>query len=148
MEKSVKTVHIGSDHGGFSLKTQLIQRLEEAGYAVDDLGTFSEESVDYPEYAVKVAEKVLEDNSPGIIICGTGIGISIAANRIRGIRAALCHCVEYAEMARKHNNANVLALGGRFTDPAAAGKIAEVFLNTGFEGGRHERRIELIDKIN
>ncbi len=141
-----KLIHIASDHGGYALKSELMERLKKKGYMIDDLGTYSEESVDYPDLGKKAAEAVLADGNFGIIICGTGIGISIAANRFKGIRAALCHCPEYAELARKHNNANILALGGRFLDADTAEKIAEVFLNTGFEGGRHQRRIDLIDK--
>jgi len=141
-----KLIHIASDHGGYALKSELIGLLKKKGYMIDDLGTYSEDSVDYPDLGKKAAEAVLADGNFGIIICGTGIGISIAANRVKGIRAALCHCPEYAELARKHNNANILALGGRFLDADTAEKIAEVFLNTGFEGGRHQRRIDLIDK--
>ncbi|MDY0016300.1 MAG: ribose 5-phosphate isomerase B [Candidatus Delongbacteria bacterium] len=141
-----KLIHIASDHGGFALKSEMIGLLKKKGYMIDDLGTYSEDSVDYPDLGKKAAEAVLADGNFGIIICGTGIGISIAANRVKGIRAALCHCPEYAELARKHNDANILALGGRFTDADTAEKIAEVFLNTGFEGGRHQRRIDLIDK--
>ncbi|MGD9707337.1 MAG: ribose 5-phosphate isomerase B [Candidatus Delongbacteria bacterium] len=141
-----KLIHIASDHGGFALKSEMIGLLKKKGYMIDDLGTYSEESADYPDLGKKAAEAVLADGNFGIIICGTGIGISIAANRIKGIRAALCHCPEYAELARKHNDANILALGGRFLDADTAEKIAEVFLNTGFEGGRHQRRIDLIDK--
>ncbi|MDD3045384.1 MAG: ribose 5-phosphate isomerase B [Candidatus Delongbacteria bacterium] len=141
-----KLIHIASDHGGFALKSEMIGLLKKKGYMIDDLGTYSEDSVDYPDLGKKAAEAVLADGNFGIIICGTGIGISIAANRVKGIRAALCHCPEYAELARKHNDANILALGGRFLDADTAEKIAEVFLNTGFEGGRHQRRIDLIDK--
>ena len=143
-----KLIHIASDHGGFTLKSELIGLLKKKGYMTDDLGTYSEDSVDYPDFGRKAAEAVLSDGNPGIIICGTGIGISIAANRVKGIRAALCHCPEYAELARKHNDANILALGGRFVDPDTAERIIDTFLNTGFEGGRHQRRIDLIDKSN
>ena len=143
-----KLIHIASDHGGFALKSELIGLLKKKGYMTDDLGTYSEDSVDYPDFGRKAAEAVLADGNPGIIICGTGIGISIAANRVKGIRAALCHCPEYAELARKHNDANILALGGRFVDPDTAERIIDTFLNTGFEGGRHQRRIDLIDKSN
>lgn len=142
-----KRIHIGSDHGGYQLKARLTAVLQKKGYDIDDLGTDSENSVDYPEYGKKVAEAVLADGNFGIIICGTGIGISISANRIKGIRAALCHCTEYAKLARQHNDANILALGGRFTGEDLAAEIADIFLNTEFEGGRHQRRIDLIDKI-
>jgi len=144
---SSQIIHIGSDHGGFKLKTSLIGFLINKGYQIDDLGTFSEDSVDYPEFGRKVADAVLTDGNSGIIICGTGIGISIAANRIRGIRAALCHSVEYARLARQHNNANILALGGRFTEERKAEEITEAFLTTEFEGGRHQKRVDLIDKF-
>ncbi len=140
-------IHIGSDHGGFEIKSALITRLRDKGFAVNDLGTCSSESVDYPEFGKKVAKAVLSDGNFGIIICGTGIGISIAANRFPGIRAALCHCPEYAELARKHNDANILALGGRFIDIETAEKITDVFLRTAFEGGRHQKRIDMLDKI-
>jgi ribose 5-phosphate isomerase B len=141
-----KLIHIGSDHGGFELKSSLIRRLKEKGYEVNDLGTGSGDSVDYPEYGRRVAEAVLSDGNFGVVICGTGIGISIAANRFKGIRAALCHCVEYAELARKHNDANILALGGRFIGIETAEEILHAFLNTGFEGERHQRRIDMMDK--
>jgi ribose 5-phosphate isomerase B len=140
-------IHIASDHGGFELKKKLIGHLKNSGYEIDDLGTETEESVDYPEFGSKAADAVLKDGRPGIIICGTGIGISIAANRKKGIRAALCHSVEYARLAREHNDANILALGGRFTDEETAFEITDVFLNTDFLGGRHQRRTDMLDKI-
>ncbi|HAQ61102.1 TPA: ribose 5-phosphate isomerase B [Candidatus Delongbacteria bacterium] len=142
-----KIIHIGSDHGGFDLKGKLSAALTVKGYTVNDLGTFSEDSVDYPVFGKKVAEAVLKDGSFGIIICGTGIGISIAANRFKGIRAALCHCSEYAKLAREHNDANILALGGRFMDFKTAEEITDVFLKTEFLGGRHKRRVDLLDNI-
>ncbi|MFO7811149.1 MAG: ribose 5-phosphate isomerase B [Candidatus Delongbacteria bacterium] len=140
-----RVVHIGSDHGGYDLKCQIIEFLKEKGYSTNDLGTYDKSSVDYPEFGKKVARAVQKDKCPGIIICGTGIGISIAANRFTGIRAALCHSTEYARLAREHNDANILALGGRFTGAFLAFKIAEVFLNTEFTGGRHLRRVKMID---
>ncbi len=142
-----RIIHIGSDHGGFELKSELSAALNRKGYSVDDLGTFSEDSVDYPEYGAKVARAVLKDGDFGIVICGTGIGISIAANRFKGIRAALCHCSEYAKLAREHNDANILALGGRFIDFQTALEITDVFLKTDFLGGRHKRRVDLLDNI-
>ena len=142
-----KLIHIGSDHGGFALKSGLSATLEHMGYEIDDLGTYSEDSVDYPVFGKKVAEAVLKDGNFGIIICGTGIGISIAANRIKGIRAALCNSIDYAKLSREHNDANILALGGRFTDIKTAEEITRVFLGTGFQGGRHQKRIDLLDKI-
>ena len=138
-------IHIASDHGGYSLKVFLKNFLTEEGYDVDDLGTFSEDPVDYPDFGKKAAKAVLNDDNPGIIICGTGIGISISANRYKGIRAALCHCEEYAKLTRLHNNANILALGGRFTSEEEAKKIVKAFLETKFEGGRHKNRIEMMD---
>lgn len=141
----VTGIHIASDHGGFALKEHLKSFLAENNIAVDDLGAYSEDSVNYPDYGKKAAEAVLNDGDPAIIICGTGIGISIAANRYRGIRAALCHCVEYAKLARQHNNANILALGGRFIKKEEAQSIVTAFLETEFEGGRHKNRIDLID---
>jgi ribose 5-phosphate isomerase B len=140
-------IHIGSDHGGFALKSRLSAILKHKGYEIDDLGTYSEDSVDYPEQGKKVALAVLKDGNTGIIICGTGIGISIAANRFKGIRAALCHNVEYAKLSREHNNANILALGGRFLDDRSAEEITDAFLKTEFQGGRHQRRVELLDNI-
>lgn len=142
-----KLVHIASDHGGHKLKEFLKIYLKELGYEPDDLGTFSNEPVDYPLFGQKAAEAVLKDGNPGIIVCGTGIGISISANRYKGIRAALCHNAEYAKLSRQHNNANILALGGRFIGFEAAKEIVNIFLTTEFEGGRHQNRIDLIDKI-
>jgi ribose 5-phosphate isomerase B len=142
-----KRIHIASDHGGYRLKEFLKIYLIEIGYEADDLGTYSEESVDYPLFGQKAAEAVLKDGEPAIIICGTGIGISISANRFKGIRAALCHSAEYARLSRQHNNSNILALGGRFIGFEAAKDIVKVFLDTEFEGGRHQNRIDLIDKI-
>lgn len=141
----VSRIHMACDHGGFALKEHLKSFLSENDIAVDDLGAYSEDSVNYPDYGKKAAEAVLNDGDPAIIICGTGIGISIAANRYRGIRAALCHCAEYAKLARQHNNANILALGGRFLNEKEAEKIVTAFLDTDFEGGRHKNRIDLID---
>jgi ribose 5-phosphate isomerase B len=142
-----RIIHIASDHGGYKLKEFLKVYLAEKGYEPDDLGTYSEESVDYPEFGKKAATAVLKDGYPAIIICGTGIGISISANRFKGIRAALCHCAEYAKLTRQHNDANILALGGRFIGFEASKEIVKAFLTTEFEGGRHQNRVELIDKI-
>ncbi|MBN2857360.1 MAG: ribose 5-phosphate isomerase B [Candidatus Delongbacteria bacterium] len=141
----ISRVHMACDHGGFALKEHLKSFLTGNNVTVDDLGAYSEDPVNYPDYGKKAAEAVLNDGDPAIIICGTGIGISIAANRFRGIRAALCHCVEYAELSRKHNNANILALGGRFITENEAENIVTAFLETEFEGGRHKNRIDLID---
>ena len=143
-----KKISIGSDHGGFELKTFLIGELVKMGYGVNDLGTDSTASVDYPVFAARVARAVLDGTSEfGIVICGTGIGISIAANRFQGIRAALCTSEEMAKLTREHNNSNILALGGRTTPPAKALAILKVYLSTAFEGGRHEKRISEIDNV-
>lgn len=113
-----------------------------------DLGTDSEESVDYPVYGVSCGEAVVSGAADaGIVICGTGIGISIAANKVRGVRCGLCTSVEMAHLTKQHNNANVLALGGRTTDKELAIKIVDEWLNTDFEGGRHQRRVDMLDKL-
>jgi len=139
---------IGSDHGGFELKEHLRSFLEKKGIKVVDAGCYSEESVDYPEIGASVAKQVASgDIEAGILICGTGIGISISANRIQGARASLCHNREYAELTRLHNDSNILALGGRFLSLAEAEGIVQTWLSTEYEGGRHQRRVELIDEL-
>jgi len=139
-------VYAGSDHGGFLLKQTLIKRLKELGHEIVDLGTDSQNSCDYPDYAHAVAEKILaEPGSMGILTCGSGIGISIAANRHAGIRAALCHSSLEATLARQHNNANVLVMGGRLVGEALALDILEKFFSASFEGGRHQARVEKIE---
>ena len=139
-------LYLGADHGGFALKEELKSYLLGAGHEVLDLGTDSEESVDYPQYGKAVAEKVVaEPNSLGIIICGTGIGISIAANNLPGERAGLCFSTTHARLTRQHNNANILALGGRTTGLEVAKDIVDTFLATAFEGGRHERRVQQLE---
>lgn len=140
-------IFLGSDHGGFELKEKIKKYLEDNSYCIEDLGCHSEDSVDYPEFGRKVAYSVVENNARGIIICGTGIGISMAANKVKGARAGLCHCVEYAKLTRQHNNANILAMGGRFIDHELAKEVTDVFLNTEFEGGRHQRRVDDIDNV-
>lgn len=136
-------VVIGADHGGFELKEQLIVVLGELGHEVTDVGCYSLDSVDYPDIAGKVREKILAGNGDrGILICGTGIGMSIAVNRSMEIRAALCHDEYTARMSREHNNANVLCLGARVTGQGVAEDIVKVWLETEFEGGRHQRRVE------
>ena len=136
---------IASDHGGFALKQEIMAFLKESGIEYEDLGTYSTESVDYPVYAAKLGKAVAAGEfERGILICGTGIGISIAANKIHGIRCALCSDCYSAEMSRRHNNANVLAMGGRTLGVELAKKITDTFLHTEFEGGRHERRVNLI----
>ncbi len=139
-------IYAGSDHGGFELKKTLIKRLQELGHQVEDLGTHSAVSCDYPDYAHAVAASVMADpGSFGLLTCGSGIGISIAANRHHGIRAALCHCSLEAELSRRHNDANVLVLGGRLVGEALAIDILEKFISADFEGGRHLKRIGKIE---
>jgi ribose 5-phosphate isomerase B len=140
---------IASDHGGFKLKSHLISFLEKKGLDVVDGGCYSEESVDYPEFGIKAAKAVASGEvEAGIIICGTGIGISIAANRIKGARASLCHSVEYAELTRLHNDSNILALGGRFNTEKSAEEIVQKWISTEYEGGRHQNRVDLIDTLS
>jgi ribose 5-phosphate isomerase B len=139
---------IGSDHGGFELKKTLTDALEKQGVEFKDFGTYSCDSCDYPNIAGDVCRAILSGEcDKGVLICGTGIGMSIAANRFAGIRAALCSDCYSAEMTRRHNDANILVLGGRVIGPALAEKILEIFLNTPFEGGRHARRVALLDGI-
>ena len=145
-KRSVK-IALGSDHAGYPLKETLKQVLEARGLEYQDFGTYSQESTDYPDYASDVAHSVADQSHDmGILICGTGIGMSIAANKVSGIRAAMPHDPESAALSRQHNNANVLCLGGRFLEPETAKKIVEVFLDTNYEGGRHERRLAKISK--
>ena len=141
-------ISIGCDHAGFETKEIIILLLKELKYDVLDLGTNSIDSVDYPIYGLKVGESIRNKIvNMGIVVCGSGIGISIAANKISGVRAALCPSVEHAILSRKHNNANVLALGARLTDEKNIKEIVIKWLNTPFEGGRHQKRINLIEKI-
>ncbi len=133
---------MASDHGGFDLKEIIKEYLQEKGMEVLDLGCHDRQSVDYPAYGKLAAKKVLEENCLGIIMCGTGLGISISANKVKGIRAALCSEEYSARMARRHNNANILALGGRTTGSDLAKSIVDAFLEEDFEAGRHLRRVE------
>lgn len=139
-----QTVAIASDHAGFGLKSELVAILNEHGHTVIDLGTGNgTDSVDYPDFGRAVAQAVTSgDAAFGVVVCGSGIGISIAANRVPGCRAALCHDVTTARLSRQHNDANVLALGARVIGPAVALECLEAFLETGFEGGRHQRRLD------
>ena len=141
-------VAIGSDHGGFALKQEVMAHLKERGIAYQDFGCYEEASCDYPEYAHAVAHAVADGIcEKGILICGTGIGISIAANRFKGIRAALCGDCFSAEATRQHNDANILAMGGRVTGPGLAVKIVDTFLNTEFSNAeRHVNRVKAIDE--
>lgn len=139
------TVFIASDHAGFALKAVLTQHLGEAGWKVEDLGAHSEESCDYPIFAHRLCEQVLSTGHKGILICGSGIGMSMAANRHGGIRAALCTFESQAYSARAHNDANVICFGERLTAPALACAMADTFLAAAFDGGRHQRRVELLE---
>lgn len=139
-------VAIGSDHGGLELKEHVIAVLKELNLEYEDLGTHERTSCDYPDYAEKVAAAVVSGQfDQGILICGTGIGMSIAANKVPGIRAALCNEIFSAKMARAHNNANILCVGARVVGPSVAQEIVRAYFTTGFEGGRHGLRV---DKIN
>ena len=139
---------IGSDHGGYRLKEAVKKYLNVRHVEFVDFGTHSEESCDYPIIAQKVGEAVAAGEfEKGILICGTGIGISIAANKVKGVRAALCGDCFSAKYTRMHNDANILCLGGRVIGAGLASEIVEIFLNTPFEGGRHLRRIELISEM-
>ena len=140
---TVRTVALASDHAGYELKAQIARQLEDAGYTVLDLGTDGPASVDYPDFAAALAAAVTDGRAQrGVLICGSGIGISIAANRHPGIRAALVHDVTTARLSREHNDANVIALGARVIGPEIAKDCVDVFLKTDFEGGeRHSRRI-------
>ena len=141
-------IGIASDHGGFELKEYLKEYLKKSDIEVTDFGTDSEESVDYPIYGERCARAVANGEvERGVVCCGTGIGISIAANKVAGIRCALCTDENMARLSRQHNNANVLALGGRITSNEDAQKILDAWLTTEFEGGRHQRRIDMIDNI-
>ncbi|MGY4688409.1 ribose 5-phosphate isomerase B [Salibacterium sp. K-3] len=135
-------IAIGSDHAGHKLKIEVEKVLQNMDIELEDHGCNCEESVDYPDYALPVAESVAAGNADkGILICGTGIGISIAANKINGIRAALCHDVFSAKASRAHNNSNILAMGERILGPGLAGEIVQAWLETDFEGGRHADRV-------
>jgi len=139
-------ISIGSDHAGFELKEKVINKY--SSFEFNDCGTFSDNSVDYPDFGHKVANSILRGAADyGIVICGSGIGISIAANRNKGIRAALCTSTEHAKLSRLHNDANILALGSRLTNEEDIYNIIDIFFSTNFEGGRHGERIKKIDYI-
>jgi ribose 5-phosphate isomerase B len=141
-------VAVGADHAGFELKERLKERLADRGYEVLDCGTGSLESTDYPDWGAAVARKVHEGEAQrGLLVCGTGIGMAIAANRHRGVRAAACADLFSAKLARAHNDANILALGARIVAPALAEAILDLFLETPFEGGRHQRRVTKLDTL-
>ncbi len=142
------TIAIASDHGGFELKEMIAGFLESMDYRVLDLGTDSTESVDYPVFGKKCGEAVMAGEADrGIVVCGSGIGISIAANKVKGIRCALCTSVEMAELSRRHNDANILALGGRTTEATLALNIVKKWLVTPFDGDRHERRVNQLNEM-
>ena len=144
----MENIAIGSDHGGFSLKERFKAYLKKKGYAVKDAGCFNEKSCDYPAYAYAVAKEVSSGRcSKGILICKSGIGNSIAANKVKGARAALCYNVKAARLSRQHNDANLLVLGSVFVKETLAKRILNVWLNTEFEGGRHLRRVQQIKEI-
>ena len=141
-------IAVASDHGGFKLKEEVKAHLLERGMEVLDLGTHNEESVDYPAYGKACGEAVVGGQADvGIVVCGTGIGISIAANKVKGVRCGLCTSVEMAALTKQHNNANVLALGGRTTETGLAMQIVDAWLDTEFEGGRHQRRVDMLDQM-
>lgn len=139
-------VAVGSDHGGFEYKAKIIEYLKEHNFEYEDVGTFTKDSCDYPIIAKKVANKVVSGEADkGILICGTGIGMSITANKVKGIRAALCSDTFSARATRAHNNSNILCLGERVIGDCLAIDIVDVWLHTEFEGGRHQRRIDEIE---
>lgn len=141
-------IAIGSDHAGLNLKNVIIEHLKTKGLDVKDFGTYTSDSCDYPDYGEKVAEEVSSGNYElGILICGTGIGISISANKVPGIRAAVCSDTFSAHACREHNNANILAMGERIVGAGLAVDIVDTFLNAEFQGGRHQRRIDKIHDI-
>ena len=141
-------IAIGCDHGGIAIKPAVLKVLEDNGIEVEDFGCFDTSSVDYPDYALKVAEAVSTGKADkGIVLCGTGIGISIATNKVKGIRSAVCHDLFTAQMCAQHNDANILAMGGRVVSPELAGQMTQVWLNTPFEGGRHSIRVGKIAEI-
>lgn len=141
-------IAIGNDHAGVNEKNDIEEYLNGLGHIVTNFGTDKSDSVDYPDYAVLVAKSVSTgDNDLGIIICGSGNGVSIAANKVRGVRAALCYNEETAILARQHNNANVMTYGARFIDLATAKKMIHNFINTEFEGGRHQNRVSKIHSL-
>jgi len=138
----------GSDHAGLALRAEAVRIAKAAGYEVQDLGPFSGESVDYPDYARRVADAVAEGRARlGILVCGTGIGMAIAANKVKGVRAATCSSEFEARMARAHNDANVLCVGERVVGLGLASAIVRAFLETAFEGGRHQRRVDKIGQM-
>ena len=142
------TIAAGCDHGGFSLKTLLIEHLTESGHDVLDLGTYTNERVDYPDFAETVAKSVASvESSFGLLVCGSGIGVCMVANKIAGIRAATIHDVTSAHLSREHNDANIICLGERLIGPEVAKEALDIFLESEFQEGRHLQRVEKINKI-
>ena len=145
----MKKIAIASDHGGFELKESIINFLLKKGWEVDNLGAPSTDSVDYPDYGIKVARAIIDKKFVrGILICGTGVGMSIVVNRFPGIRGTLCSDVYTAQMCREHNDSNILIMGGRVISVGLAMEILDTWLNTEFEGGRHQRRLDKIKNID
>jgi len=139
-------IYLASDHAAFDLKSKIRQYLEDKGYSYEDVGTFGPESVNWAQYGAEAAAKVSQDpeTTRGIIICGSGIGMSIVSNKFKNVRAALCNDITAAQMSRKHNNANVLNMGARVVDDSTALQIVDTWLNTDFEGGRHQERLNFL----
>lgn len=141
-------VAVGCDHGGIVLKDSVVNALVELGAQVVDKGCFSTDSVDYPEFGLKVAEAVASGECDcGVLMCGTGIGISIAANKVKGIRAAVCTNTYMAQLTKNHNNANIISLGGRVVSPQEAADIVKAWYSAEYEGGRHQRRLDMIADV-
>ena len=141
-------IAVGCDHGGFEHKNAIVGHLKAEGFEVEDFGIYENKSVDYPEIALKVANSIKNgENELGILVCGTGIGMSLAANKVNGIRAAACSEHFSAKYTRLHNNSNILCLGGRVIGIGTALELCDIFVNTEFEGGRHQRRIDMITEI-
>ena len=145
----MKKIAIASDHGGFDLKESVIYSMREKGLEIDDLGPSNDDSVDYPDYGIKLAQVIVEQKvERGIVICGTGVGMSIVVNRFPGIRGTLCSDAYTAKMCREHNDSNILIMGGRVVSKDLALEIVRIWLKTEFEGGRHQRRLDKINEIN
>ncbi len=142
-------ISIASDHGGFSLKVDIVSFLNELGYEVKDMGPKNQNPVDYPDYGIRIAQVVTQNTgSRGILICGTGIGMSIVVNRFPGIRGTLCSDLYTAKLCRKHNDSNILIMGGRVVGHGLAREIVRVWLSTPFEGGRHQKRLDKINQLD
>ena len=145
----MELIGIASDHGGFDLKENIVSFLSELGYELNNMGPENSKSVDYPDYGLKIAEAITKNKvSRGIVICGTGIGMSIVVNRFPGIRGSLCSDVFTAKLSREHNDSNILIMGGRVVGHGLANEIVKVWLNTPFEGGRHQKRLDKINQLD